>query len=84
MTEIFGKEPSRTLNSSESIARGAALSAAMQSSIFRVKPYLSFDICASGVICSWKGQGEDIENESNQIMLMEPNELIIGEKQVDF
>lgn len=41
--EVFGVEPSRTLNSSECIARGAALCAAIRSGLFRVKEYYSFD-----------------------------------------
>lgn len=34
--ETFGVEPSRTLNSSESVARGCALMAAIQSPLFKV------------------------------------------------
>jgi heat shock protein 4 len=36
---VFGVEPSRTLNSSESVARGCALMAAIKSPLFRVPDY---------------------------------------------
>jgi len=55
VSSAFGIEPSRTLNSSECIARGAALCSAMQSAIFRVKQYYSFDVSPTGVICFWQG-----------------------------
>lgn len=35
MREVFGKEPSRTLNAKECVARGCALNCAMLSPIFR-------------------------------------------------
>ena len=35
--QIFGHEPSRTLNSSESVARGCALMAAIKSPLFKVQ-----------------------------------------------
>lgn len=39
ITGIFKVEPMRTLNSSESIAKGCALMAAIKSPLFRVAPY---------------------------------------------
>jgi molecular chaperone DnaK (HSP70) len=57
ISESFGIEPSRTLNSSECIARGSALCSAMQSHIFRVKEYFTFDVNYNGIVCSWKGEG---------------------------
>lgn len=44
VANVFGLEPSRTLNSSECIARGAALFSAMQSSLFRTQPYYSVEL----------------------------------------
>lgn len=52
----FGVEPSRTLNSNECIARGAALSSAMNSGLFRMPFYHSVDTASSKVICRWKGE----------------------------
>ena len=62
VSEAFSIEPSRTLNSSECIARGAALCAAMDSGIFRVKEYISFDVAPLDVYCFWKGEEESIED----------------------
>lgn len=39
LTSLFGKEPSRTLNASECVARGCALQSAMLSPVFRVREY---------------------------------------------
>ncbi|KAK4803801.1 hypothetical protein SAY86_003618 [Trapa natans] len=39
LTSLFGKEPSRTLNASECVARGCALQCAMLSPVFRVREY---------------------------------------------
>ncbi|KAL2244920.1 UNVERIFIED_CONTAM: Heat shock protein 16 [Sesamum indicum] len=39
LTSLFRKEPSRTLNASECVARGCALQCAMLSPIFRVREY---------------------------------------------
>jgi len=39
LSSLYGKEPSRTLNSSECVARGCALQCAMLSPIFRVREY---------------------------------------------
>lgn len=39
LASIFGREPRRTLNASECVARGCALQCAMLSPIFRVKDY---------------------------------------------
>nr|KAJ0209178.1 hypothetical protein LSAT_V11C400223190 [Lactuca sativa] len=42
LTSVFGKEPMRTLNGSECVARGCALSCAMLSPTFRVQDYKFF------------------------------------------
>ncbi|XP_021889135.1 heat shock 70 kDa protein 16 [Carica papaya] len=39
LTSIFKKEPSRTINASECVARGCALQCAMLSPVFRVRDY---------------------------------------------
>lgn len=43
LTGLFGKEPRRTLNASECVARGCALQSAMLSPVFRVREY---EVCA--------------------------------------
>lgn len=45
LTSVFGKEPMRTLNGSECVARGCALSCAMLSPTFRVQDYKVFLLC---------------------------------------
>ncbi|CAN1318783.1 Heat shock 70 kDa protein 16 [Linum perenne] len=39
LTSLFGREPSRTINASECVARGCALQCAMLSPVFRVREY---------------------------------------------
>ncbi|KAJ8763650.1 hypothetical protein K2173_003122 [Erythroxylum novogranatense] len=39
LASLFGKEPSRTINASECVARGCALQCAMLSPVFRVRDY---------------------------------------------
>ena len=41
--QVFGMEPSRTLNAEESVARGAALAAALHSRSFKVRPLVLHD-----------------------------------------
>jgi heat shock protein 4 len=60
VSEVFGTEPQRTLNSSECIARGAGLYSAMNSGIFRVQGYYSVELSPETLVCSWKGDGEEI------------------------
>lgn len=55
INQTFGMEASRTLNSSESIARGAALYSAMNSGIFRVQNYHAVELCPHKISCKWKG-----------------------------
>ena len=53
LKETFGVEPSRTLNSSESVARGCALMAAIKSPLFRVADYTLNERVFYGVKFSW-------------------------------
>ena len=49
LTEFFGKEPRRTMNASECVARGCALQCAMLSPTFKVREFQvrsSFYVCA--------------------------------------
>jgi len=50
---IFGVEPSRTLNSNESVARGCALMAAIKSPLFRVPDYALHERVYYGVKFYW-------------------------------
>jgi len=51
--EVFEIEPSRTLNSSESVARGCALDAAIKSPLFRVQDYILNERVINGVKFFW-------------------------------
>jgi hypothetical protein len=66
-------DPQRTLNSSECIARGAGLYSAMNSGIFRVQGYYSVELSPETLICSWRGDGEEIQNEKDEACLFAEN-----------
>lgn len=51
--QFFGMEPSRTLNSSESVARGCALMAAIKSPLFRVADYTLNEKAYYGIKFYW-------------------------------
>lgn len=50
---VFGMDHSRTLNSSESIARGCGLMAAMKSPLFKVQEYALHEKAYYGVKFYW-------------------------------
>lgn len=56
----FGKEPSRTLNSKETPARGCALQCAMLSPAFKVREFQVQDAFPYGVQFSWEKDGEPV------------------------
>ena len=60
LTSYFGKEPSRTLNSKETPARGCALQCAMLSPAFKVREFQVQDAFPYGVQFSWDKDGEKI------------------------
>lgn len=55
---FFGKEPSRTLNSKETVSRGCALQCAMLSPAFRVRDFQVQDSFPYTVEFSWDKDGE--------------------------
>jgi heat shock protein 4 len=57
--EVFGKEPSRTLNSTECIAKGCALQAAMLSPNFQVANFEVEEFNTEPVSISYKFKGTD-------------------------
>jgi heat shock protein 4 len=57
-----GKEPSRTLNSKETVSRGCALQCAMLSPAFRVREFQVQDSFPYGVEFSWEKDGERVSN----------------------
>ncbi|MCO5578136.1 hypothetical protein L7F22_031974 [Adiantum nelumboides] len=61
LTSIFKKEPSRTMNASECIARGCALQCAMLSPTFRVRDFEVQDAFPFSIFLAWKGAAPDSE-----------------------
>jgi heat shock protein 4 len=60
--QYFGKEPSRTLNSKETVSRGCALQCAMLSPAFRVREFQVQDSFPYTVEFSWDKDGEKVSN----------------------
>jgi heat shock 70kDa protein 4 len=60
LTEFFGREPSRTLNAKETVARGCALQCAMLSPAFKVREFQVRDAFPYGVQFSWDKEGETV------------------------
>ncbi|KAI4387027.1 hypothetical protein MLD38_004893 [Melastoma candidum] len=68
LSEVFGKEPRRTLNASECVARGCALECAILSPNFKVREFQVNESFPFSVSMSWKGTVPGAENgvEENQ------------------
>ncbi|KAK8937229.1 Heat shock 70 kDa protein 14 [Platanthera zijinensis] len=62
LTEYFGKEPRRTLNASECVARGCALQCAILSPTFKVREFQVHESFPFSIGMSWKGPSNDSEN----------------------
>ncbi|KAL9244648.1 hypothetical protein vseg_018406 [Gypsophila vaccaria] len=54
LTEFFGKEPRRTMNASECVAKGCALECAILSPTFRVKDFQVNESFPFSISMSWK------------------------------
>eukprot|EP00250_Pteridium_aquilinum_P018222 c23991_g2_i2 orf=284-2206(+) len=61
LANVFGKEPSRTMNASECIARGCALQCAMLSPTFRVRDFEVQDAFPFNICLAWKGAAPESE-----------------------
>uniref|UniRef100_A0A7I4C387 Uncharacterized protein n=1 Tax=Physcomitrium patens TaxID=3218 RepID=A0A7I4C387_PHYPA len=74
---ILEKEPSRTMNASECIARGCTLQCAMLSPTFRVRDFEVQDSFPFAIGLSWKGAAPETEGEeevsSNNIVFVKGN-----------
>jgi heat shock protein 4 len=62
ISEVFGKEPSTTLNADEACARGCTLMCAILSPTFKVKEFKIEDCQLFPITLSWKGAETD-DNE---------------------
>ncbi|KAJ4851009.1 hypothetical protein Tsubulata_033573 [Turnera subulata] len=62
LTDFFGKEPRRTMNASECVARGCALQCAILSPTFKVREFQVNESFPFSISLSWKGAAPDSEN----------------------
>ncbi|PIA65092.1 hypothetical protein AQUCO_00100522v1 [Aquilegia coerulea] len=62
LTEFFGKEPRRTMNASECVARGCALQCAILSPTFKVREFQVTECFPFAIALSWKGSAPDSQN----------------------
>merc|ERR1719399_2576579 len=57
LTDYFGKEPSKTLNFDECVAKGCALQCAMLSPAFKVRDFSVNDVTLYPIALSWSSTG---------------------------
>ncbi|KAL3631864.1 hypothetical protein CASFOL_024848 [Castilleja foliolosa] len=62
LTEFFGKEPKRTMNASECVAKGSALQCAILSPTFKVREFQVNESFPFSIALSWKGTSPDTQN----------------------
>ncbi|KAK7261836.1 hypothetical protein RIF29_28158 [Crotalaria pallida] len=62
LTEFFNKEPRRTMNASECVARGCALQCAILSPTFKVREFQVNESFPFSISLSWKGSGPDAQD----------------------
>jgi heat shock protein 4 len=67
--DIFGRDPSRTMNSKECVAKGCALGCAMISPLFRVREFQIIEASAYGHSLKWQS-----ENCDKTLILFKKNE----------
>ncbi|XP_038898913.1 heat shock 70 kDa protein 15-like [Benincasa hispida] len=62
LTDFFKKEPRRTMNASECVARGSALQCAILSPTFKVREFQVNEHFPFSIALSWKGAASDSQN----------------------
>ncbi|KGN45354.1 heat shock 70 kDa protein 15 [Cucumis sativus] len=62
LTDFFKKEPRRTMNASECVARGSALQCAILSPTFKVREFQVNEHFPFNIALSWKGAASDSQN----------------------
>ncbi|GAB4842165.1 hypothetical protein Ancab_012123 [Ancistrocladus abbreviatus] len=62
LTEFFGKEPRRTMNASECVAKGCALQCAILSPTFKVREFQVNESIPFSIALSWKGSAPETQN----------------------
>ncbi|KAL1292857.1 hypothetical protein HN51_053422 [Arachis hypogaea] len=61
LTDFFKKEPRRTMNASECVAKGCALQCAILSPTFKVREFQVNESFPFAISLSWKGSGPDAQ-----------------------
>ncbi|KAJ7962974.1 putative Heat shock 70 kDa protein [Quillaja saponaria] len=69
LTDFFKKEPRRTMNASECVARGCALECAILSPTFKVREFQVNENFPFSIALSWKGSGPDVHNGAQDSQL---------------
>ncbi|KAL6607734.1 hypothetical protein ACP70R_040797 [Stipagrostis hirtigluma subsp. patula] len=82
ITEFFGKEPRRTMNASECVARGCALQCAMLSPTFKVREFQVNDGFPFSIALSWKSDSQN--NAPQQTVVFPKGNAIPSVKALTF
>ncbi|AQK93137.1 Heat shock 70 kDa protein 14 [Zea mays] len=77
ITDFFGKEPRRTMNASECVARGCALQCAILSPTFKVREFQVNDGFPFSIALSWNG---DSQNAPQQTLVFQKGNAIPSTK----
>ncbi|VFQ92904.1 unnamed protein product [Cuscuta campestris] len=79
LTEFFGKEPRRTMNASECVAKGCALQCAILSPTFKVRDFQVNESFPFSISMSWKGPAPDAltgaENQQSTLVFPKGNPI---------
>ncbi|KAJ6816516.1 heat shock 70 kDa protein 15-like [Iris pallida] len=80
LTEFFGKEPRRTMNASECVARGCALQCAILSPTFKVREFQVHESFPFSIALSWKASASDpqtgaVDNLQSSIVFPKGNPI---------
>ncbi|KZV40816.1 heat shock 70 kDa protein 15-like [Dorcoceras hygrometricum] len=62
LSEFYGKEPRRTMNASECVAKGCALQCAILSPTFKVREFQVNESFPYAISLSWKNTASDLQN----------------------
>ncbi|GAA0155438.1 Hsp70 family chaperone [Lithospermum erythrorhizon] len=80
LSDFFGKEPRRTMNASECVAKGCALQCAILSPTFKVRDFQVHESFPFPIALSWKGTAPDTVNggaENQQSTIVFPKGNLI-------
>ncbi|WJX67648.1 hypothetical protein P8452_52096 [Trifolium repens] len=80
LIEFFKKEPRRTMNASECVAKGAALQCAILSPTFKVQEFQVNESFPFSISLAWKGSGLDAQdsvpdNQQNSLVFPKGNPI---------